>query len=358
LHPNDAGHLLIGQIIISNLPPAIRAQPQSLSIAAGKPASFTITATGAAPVRYQWFRNGSELADGGNVTGSTTTSLSLAGVQPGDAGYYQAIVTNGGGAATSTVAILTVTQPPVILSSPSSRSADAGTNVSFQVSASGAPPLSFWWFRNGTNTLSDSTNVSGSSTATLALASVLGSDSGVYTVMITNASGAITSAPATLTVNDPLITSQPASRTNHAGTDAAFSIGVAGSPAAFQWFRDGVPATGATGQVLLLPAVTFADAAGYNVLVSNSYGSLLSATGWLSVSSPLLIQSLTLTNGTAAVTWNAIPGYNYFLQSKDSFDDPAWTSTFPALTATGALATATNSVGSSTQRFYRVFLGP
>jgi hypothetical protein len=155
-----------------------------------------------------------------------------------------------------------------------------------------------------------------------------------------------------------VITAQPASRTNHAGTDASFAVRTAGSPAVFQWFSNGVPAGGATGQVLQLPSVTAADAAGYNVFVSNSYGSLFSATAVLTVSSPLLIQSLSVTNGAAAVTWSAVPGLNYYLQSKKSLTDPAWFSNFPALTATGELATATNSLGTSTQRFYRILLGP
>jgi lysophospholipase L1-like esterase len=105
LHPNDAGHLLIGQIIISNLPPAIRGQPQSISVPAGGKAGFSVTTAGASPIAYQWQFNG------GNVAAATGPSLALDKVQPTNAGEYSVIVTGMGGSVTSAVATLTVGLP-------------------------------------------------------------------------------------------------------------------------------------------------------------------------------------------------------------------------------------------------------
>jgi hypothetical protein len=258
----------------------------------------------------------------------------------------------------STSVVATLPTAPVIYSPPMASTNNAGATVSFQVGAGGAPPLRYRWFRNGTSALNDAGTIVGSANSTLTIGGVLGSDAGTYSVVVSNANGSVTSAPVVLAVNDPFLFSQPLSRTNHAGTDAAFTVGVNGTQPAYQWFKDGVPAAGATAKTLILPAVTPADAAGYNVLVSNIYGSLLSATASLSVSSPLFIQSLVVTDGSASVTWSAIPGRSYLLQSKETMTDPAWTSTVASLTATGSLATATNLLGNSTQRFYRVFLVP
>ena len=80
----------------------ITAQPQSQSVVAGGNVSFSITASGTAPLRYQWRFNGA------NLSGATNTSLGLTGVQPANAGNYTVVVTNSAGSATSAVAVLTV----------------------------------------------------------------------------------------------------------------------------------------------------------------------------------------------------------------------------------------------------------
>jgi hypothetical protein len=111
-HPNNAGHLMIGQIILSNLPPAIRVHPQSLIVRAGSNVMMTATAMGAAPLGYQWRKNGLSLQDGGNVAGAASSALTLAHVQAGDAGNYQVVVANNSGAVLSLAASLTVLVPP------------------------------------------------------------------------------------------------------------------------------------------------------------------------------------------------------------------------------------------------------
>lgn len=83
-------------------PPTVGAQPSSLSVASGASASFSITATGLAPLRYQWLFNGT------NVAGATNATLEIASVQPRHWGLYSAIVTNALGSVTSQVAQLTV----------------------------------------------------------------------------------------------------------------------------------------------------------------------------------------------------------------------------------------------------------
>ncbi len=84
---------------------------------------------------------------------------------------------------------------------------------------------------------------------------------------------------ATLSVLDaPIITSQPLSRTNTAGTTATFTVSVAGSGAlSYQWFKNSTPISGATGAGLILAHVSTSDAAGYSVIVTDAAGSAASS---------------------------------------------------------------------------------
>lgn len=88
--------------------PTITAQPQSQTVWAGTNVTFTVTATGTAPLGYQWRKGGANLTDGGNVSGAATAALMLANVGLGDAGNYDVMVTNASGSVTSAVAVLTV----------------------------------------------------------------------------------------------------------------------------------------------------------------------------------------------------------------------------------------------------------
>jgi hypothetical protein len=67
------------------------------------------------------------------------------------------------------------------------------------------------------------------------------------------------------------------------------------------------------------------------------------------------ITSIQVTNGQAIVTWNSAAGQIYTLQYKNTLSGTNWQSLSP-VTATGAVASATNFVGSAAQRFYRVML--
>jgi predicted extracellular nuclease len=92
--------------------PGITGEPSPVTVAQGGPASFSVTATGTAPLSYQWRRNGTPLVDGGTLSGATTATLSISAVAAGDAGSYDVVVSNGVNPdATSTAVALTVTPP-------------------------------------------------------------------------------------------------------------------------------------------------------------------------------------------------------------------------------------------------------
>jgi hypothetical protein len=97
----------------SGTPPSVVSQPTNEVVGLGQMAVFTMTATGTAPLSYQWQVNGANLADNGRITGSQSNILTLADALLSDAGNYQVIVTNAYGSATSAVSTLAVVAPPV-----------------------------------------------------------------------------------------------------------------------------------------------------------------------------------------------------------------------------------------------------
>ncbi|PWU12232.1 MAG: hypothetical protein C5B50_21910 [Verrucomicrobia bacterium] len=84
------------------VPPTITTQPHSQTNTAGQNATFSVVATGSAPLGYQWRFNNS------NIPGATNTSFSLTPAQGSNYGSYSVVVTNGQGFAVSSNALLAV----------------------------------------------------------------------------------------------------------------------------------------------------------------------------------------------------------------------------------------------------------
>ncbi len=89
-------------------PPVIPAnEPADITVTVGQSATFSVNATGTAPLSYQWQRNGV------NIAGANAASYTLANAQLSDNGArFRVIVSNGQGNVTSREATLTVTAPP------------------------------------------------------------------------------------------------------------------------------------------------------------------------------------------------------------------------------------------------------
>ena len=212
----------------TNTAPLLSRQPASLTNAVGGSAAFTVTATGVAPLAYQWFFNNAALG------GATNSSLLFTGVAAANAGGYFVIVTNAFGSATSAVATLTVTLAPVITQSPASQSVLVGQPAAFSVTAAGAPPLVYQWRFNGNN-------LAGATGTNYAIAAVAAGDAGSYDVFITNASGSVTSSVAVLTAVNPAAYSGVL-----AGWDFNLLSGYGASPLAAATSAPNVTVTGLT----------------------------------------------------------------------------------------------------------------
>jgi glucose/arabinose dehydrogenase len=88
----------------ANQAPTITTHPQDRTASVGGSATFTVTASGAPPLRYQWQRNGV------NIAGATASSFTISGVTLADDGAtFRVVVSNDSGTVTSNSATLTVT---------------------------------------------------------------------------------------------------------------------------------------------------------------------------------------------------------------------------------------------------------
>ena len=99
-------------LTLTNQPPVIAIQPQSGTSTLGTAASFSVTAIGSPPLACQWRKNGSNLSDGGIVSGASSSGLTLSGVSQFDAGSYDVVVTGFGSVTSAPPAVLTVVSPP------------------------------------------------------------------------------------------------------------------------------------------------------------------------------------------------------------------------------------------------------
>ena len=132
--------------------PLSTSQPQSLTVTQGSPATFSVTATGTAPLSYQWRKNSV------NIPGANSAAYTIFATVEADEGLYSVVVSNAAGTATSNSASLTVNPPNIkpvaTISAPAVGSTYGGGDViSFSGSGFDAEDgqlgaSSFTWFIN------------------------------------------------------------------------------------------------------------------------------------------------------------------------------------------------------------------
>jgi NHL repeat len=182
--------------------PVITQQPADASAISGQPASFTVTATGTAPLAYQWQR------DGTAIEGATAPTYALPATTPTDTGaVFRAVVSNIAGTATSNNATLTVTTAAPVLTvtqQPADASVVAGSTATFTVAATcSSSTLNIQWQRNS-GTEGAFVDVAGASAASYTLTPAINDDSARFRTNLSCSGQSITqSGMATLSVTAP-----------------------------------------------------------------------------------------------------------------------------------------------------------
>ncbi len=173
--------------------PIIVTAPFSRTNNAGTTATFSGAPGGSEPFSFQWLKDGVPLADGGNVSGASTATLTLSNVFKADEGGYAVVVSNSLGSAISSAARLTVIDP-VITAQPVSQMRQLGQSATFAVTAVGTAPLQYQWWK-------DAAPLRGATNASLVRSNLQARDIGSYCAAVSNACGSVTSAVAVLSVN-------------------------------------------------------------------------------------------------------------------------------------------------------------
>lgn len=383
--------------------PSLTLQPQGVSLTAGQVATFTAAAAGDPIPRLRWQRSSDggatwqDVVAGAGVSGSDTANLVITTTVAMNAHKFRAIASSVGGTTPSAAATLAVSGVPLITSQPQSRTNLAGQCTTFSVTAIGAPPLSYQWYL-GQHTISGATN------STLVLANLESDDSGIYSVLVSNAYGSVPSSIATLSVKPGLTlggalntqaltwrtggTANWAAQTNitHDGLDAAQSgyvyhnqesyieTTVEGPGTLSFWWKvssepgydflrfltNGALHSSISG-AMNWQQVTLNIPAGVQTLrwAYKKDGSASAGwdAGWLDeitfTSTSLRLAAPTWHGGTFTSSFETRNGSNYVVEYTDSLVTPSW-KPLRAVTGNGARQTVTDTPGSVRQRFYRV----
>lgn len=195
---------------------AIGVQPRAQSAEVGDTITFAVGAVGTAPLSYQWIFNGQPIA------GATASTYRVDPVIHAVAGAYSARVSDSTGNLTSGNAALTVTTPlipPAVFTAPLTQTSLAGSSVRLTVGATGTTPMTYQWLRDGTP-------IAGATTSALVLDTVRTSDSGSYSVRLTNFAGTFTSAAAEVTINPVTRIANLSIRTRVGGDAGALTVGL------------------------------------------------------------------------------------------------------------------------------------
>lgn len=199
--------------------PVIVRQPHDAALLPGGSAALSVEASGQA-LHYQW-----KLGNTGVGTDSATLNVAVAGT-------YTVIVSNTLGSTTSRAAVVTSATLPVITAHPAPLLVMPDQNATLSVAASGSG-LRYQWLKNGAALI-------GATTATLTLHSPQPGDSGLYSVIVSNAAGSVTSHTAQLIVPTPPVMNALNLPDARAGEDYAFQLTARNNAASFS--AAGLPA--------------------------------------------------------------------------------------------------------------------
>ena len=218
--------------------PSVISQPANLTAIAGKPATFSIIASGSAPMFFQWRLNGQ------NLYGANGSTFTIPAVSPTDSGLYSCIIFNSAGSTESAAATLNVVFPPTITRHPTEVKvrvrpdpiAAPTTNATFTATASSTSPIRYQWLFNGI-AITDATN------STLTIVGVTTNHWGAYRCAITdNVDTVLTESAMLYPMVEVIITVHPAPQTVGVGSLVGMSLAYTGFPPPFtnEWRRGSV----------------------------------------------------------------------------------------------------------------------
>ena len=281
----------------------ITSQPVDAAVSTNDPVSFAVTATGTAPLSYQWYFYGDSTTNPpAGLQDATNATFSIANAQGTNNGFYSVVVSNNYNSVTSRLAVLVVGNLCPILSGPSDAIAIQGNNQTFSTLVILANPQpTFQWQTNGTD-------VAGATNSSLTLSNVqyVALNGATVSVIVSNAACLETNS-ATLTVYvTPTVTLQPTNQTVNVGDPVSIVAAIYGVPTpTLQWYRNNVAIQDETNTTLSIASAQGANAGTYKLIANNDAGSVQTAPISLKVvSTTLSATALAPANGASGVCYD------------------------------------------------------
>ena len=211
-------------VVTNTSPPTILTITEPLSVLLTQRLELNVEATGTAPLRYQWHK------DGKPIHGAVSSALVIDSAKLSDAGVYSVMIINNYGATVSdAVPVVIETNPPTILTITEPLSVLLTQRLELNVEATGTAPLRYQWHKDGKP-------IHGAVSSALVIDSAKLSDAGVYYVLVINENGATVSDEVKVSVVPPKITLEY--RINEKGKFELKAIGPSGSRVRFQHSGD------------------------------------------------------------------------------------------------------------------------
>lgn len=342
---NAVGTALSSATRLEVVPPPTVTLVVPAQIRPGDSAELLARVEGATAQEVRWYRNGSRLAvPSGSV-------LRVAPALLTDSGLYRVEADTDLGMADSGDVRVWVADPVLWTQLPAGQSVAAGTRVVLSAQASGTPPLLWQWRKDGV-VLAAETN------AVLVLAAAGPSESGIYTVGVSNVVSTLESDPIPVQVAvPPRIVAQPVSvRVGRGGTARLSVLAEAGAGGRIAWRKDGHLLQGLGGPEILLPDCTPGDAGAYHAEVENAAGRAESEPARLEV---LERTGLRRESATGRVVLGLLVpfGVGYRVETSTALEGP-WVPVVEGFAAETALAEFPFPIGSAPMGFFRFAIGP
>lgn len=288
-----------------NDPPTIVLSPLDVFAEPNSNVSFTVVVAGATPMSYQWRKDGIDI----DSASATLSTLVLLNVTTADEGSYDCRATNHLNSVTgvlSDAANLHIARAPEIINQPINVTADPSKTATLSCTVSGAPPMTYKWYRRGVGgsdvVMQENVTSLAYFESILQIQDIKESEQGVYLLSVENYLGNVSSDFVSVTVNDPpVIISSEVTKTVDPGANVSFSCNVTADPAvkSVTWRHKSSSSStsstivsGQTGFTLALTNVSQSDEGIYICYATNSAGSASKTVGKLSVRDPPTILSM------------------------------------------------------------------
>jgi len=260
------GNDVTSDLVTITTRPVITVQPTNQDAIESGSLTFSVTATGHAPISYQWKKSGSNV-------GTNSSSYTINPYSDTNNGSYTVDVTCDGNTVTSNT--VTATTLPNITVQPITHSVIIGGTLSLSVTATGHSALTYQWYKGVTLLVGQTSN-------SLSISPYADSNSGSYTVTVSCDGNTVTSSAAVITT-EPAITTQPMSQAVILGGILTLNVVATGGTLSYQWYDGATPVGTNSSTYTVNP---------YNASYNGSYTVAVSCEGNTVTSSAAIVTTL------------------------------------------------------------------